>query len=64
MARAKKCDKCGEYYQTGCDGTGVILMVRDGTYRTADLCSSCQEQLAKIVEEWWPGRLGTFKKVS
>ena len=48
MANAKKCDRCGEYYDepdSNCIGGINIVPVSEGTIYTFDLCEDCLENL-------------------
>ena len=48
MANAKKCDRCGEYYDepgSNCIGGINIIPVSEGTIYTFDLCEDCLEDL-------------------
>lgn len=48
MANAKKCDRCGEYYDepgSKCIGGINIVPVSEGTRYKFDLCENCLEDL-------------------
>lgn len=50
--RAKKCDRCGEFYELNCDND-IVVCVNDKSWpaksKTYDLCPKCLEHLNKYL---------------